>query len=256
MEKIIKMMDVDLSIIDENSLITKIDEYLLDDSLNTILFISTDGMEIAAENDEIRGYVQGFDIVLPGEKILLESSWVSQSVQAKRDTMVADYDAFGSTLENLQKKNRTMFIVGNNEEEIERLRRYCETAQPDLQMVGSYSYDRGLATEAALNEINSHAPDMLLVWLDSETQTKWVAENRQLLNAKLAVAIGGIADKMIRTRESVPPIWKKLGCEQLYRYLFCGRVTDIFRKGIFQKRLEQYNKRKKAEKEEESCGNN
>lgn len=243
MQKKISVMDVEIAVMDESVLISKIDEYLLDDVLNTILFVSMDGLAKSSENEALRQHINTFDIVLPGERALLElagEEGLSEYVRPNKSA--ASYDTLGTVLETLWKNNRTLFIIGRNETEIEHLQSYCKMKQPELQIVGSYSFERELAKEALVNEINSYAPDMLLIILEPEMQASWIADNRQLLNAKLAVAIGGGYDVMVAAIGEVPKFWKTIHCGWFYKFLFQRNVQEKVKKRIFKTRLEQYNK--------------
>lgn len=243
MQKKISVMDVDIAVMDESVLISKIDEYLLDDVLNTILFVSMAGLAKASENEVLRQNMNTFDIVLPGERALLELAPDGEILEnVKPDKAAASYDTLGTVLETLWKNNRTLFIVGRNETEIKHLQSYCKMRQPELQIVGSYSFDRELAKEALVNEINSYAPDMLMIALEPEIQSSWIADNRQLLNAKLAVAIGGGCDMIVAAIGEVPKFWKTIHCGWFYKFLFQRNVQEKVKKRIFKTRLEQYNK--------------
>lgn len=238
MQKKISIMDVNIAVVDETMLMSKVDEYLLDDALNTILFVSMDGLSKASEDKLLCQNMNSFDIVVAGERALLELA----GENIKTEKIAAGYDTLGTMLENLRKSDRTLFIVGENETEIGYLQSYCKMMQPELRIVGSYSFERELAQEALLNEINSYAPDMLLVFLDCGVQEQWIMDNRQLLNAKLAVAIGGAAGMVTGTIGETPRFWKTIHCGWLYRFLFQRNVQEKLKKRIFKAQLEQYNK--------------
>lgn len=240
MQEIISIMGVNVAGIDEAVLIAKIDEYLLDDALNTMWFVSMNGLMKASENETLRDYLNSFDLVLPGDRNLF--ALAGHRIRS-RETRVS-YDTFGTILETLWKNDRTMYIVGENEAEIQLFQDYCKKMQPELNFVGHYAFDSEQAHEAAINEINSHAPDMLLINLECEAQAQWLADNKQLLNAKLAVAVGGVSDMLISSIGEAPSIWRKTHLTWIYRILFRKNVPEKLKARIFKKHLDNYNKNK------------
>ena len=78
-------------------------------------------------------------------------------------------------------------------------------------MAGDCVYSEEIEDAAIVNEINSCTPDILLVDLESSIQEKWIIEHVKLLNAKICIAIGGVAG-IIMAEEKKVPVWiEKIG---------------------------------------------
>lgn len=87
-------------------------------------------------------------------------------------------------------------------------------------MVGSYSCEMDMEDAAIVNEINSHTPDMILLNLPVGVQESWIMEHSSLLNAKLCIAIGGVAELILAMQRETPEWVKKLHLEGLYHRIF------------------------------------
>lgn len=239
MQASVKIMDIDVDMLSNDVFIKKMNEYLTDERLEVILFASTELLNRAVEEEEYRELVDMAELFLPGEEALLSAHHADI---LKAGGMVVSCKSFGLVLENLKKEDRSMYIVSKTEEDLKVLEHYCKRMQPELKIVGSYAYNQGMDDAAVVNEINSHIPDMLLVDLETGVQEKWIMEHVSLLNAKLCIAIGGVAG-LITAQEKKIPLWiKKLHLSGLYHKLVREQwVKKDFRARIFRKKVVQYN---------------
>lgn len=71
-----------------------------------------------------------------------------------------------------------------------------------------------------IKKINDYKPDILLVTYGAPWQEKWLNANRQLLNAKVMMGVGGAFDYLVG-RAKLPPVWvEKIGLEWLWRLIY------------------------------------
>ena len=89
-------------------------------------------------------------------------------------------------------------------------RRLCAT-RPELKIVGTHDgyFDKDLnaiENKAVIEEINSVAPDVLLVAFGMPLQEKWLAENWASINANVALT-GGAAIDYMAGASTRPPRW-------------------------------------------------
>ena len=239
MQASVKIMDIDVDMLSNDVFIKKINEYLTQDKLQVILFASTELLNRAVEEEEYRKYVDMAELFLPGEEALLSAHHADV---LKAGDMVVSCKSFGLVLEKLKKEDRSIYIVSKSDNDVELLKGYCKRMQPELRIVGSCTYDESLDDAAVVNEINSHIPDILLVDLKTGEQEKWIMEHASQLNARLCIAIGGVAN-LIMAQEKKIPLWvQKLHLSGLYHKLVREQsVKKDFRARIFRKKVAQYN---------------
>lgn len=239
MQASVKIMDVDVDMLSNDVFIKKINEYLTNEKLQVILFASTELLNRAVETEEYRRLIDMAELFLPGEEALLSAHHADE---LKAGDMVVSCKSFGLVLEKLTKEDRSIYIVSKSDEDVDVLKGYCKRMQPELRIVGSCSYNEEWDDAAVVNEINSHIPDILLVDLETGAQEKWIMEHVSLLNAKLCIAIGGVAG-LIMAQEKKIPLWiQRLHLAGLYHKLVREQsVKKGFRARIFRKKVVQYN---------------
>ena len=209
MQSSVKIMGIDIDMLSNDVFIEKINEYLKDDKMDVILFASADMINHAAEDDKYHEIIDKAELFLPGEEALLTNYKVDML---------------------------------DSEEDVENLRNYCKKNQPELKVAGDCVYSEEIEDAAIVNEINSCTPDILLVDLESSIQEKWIIEHVKLLNAKICIAIGGVAG-IIMAEEKKVPVWiEKIGLTKLYEKFAIERIPQKFMKAkFFSKRIDRYN---------------
>lgn len=74
MQASVRIMDVDVDMLSNDILISKMNEYLIDERLQVILFASTELLNLAVENEEYHELIDRADLFLPGEEALLSGT--------------------------------------------------------------------------------------------------------------------------------------------------------------------------------------
>lgn len=245
MQASVKIMDIDVDMISNDVFIDKINEYLTEERLHVIFFASTELLNQAVEEEEYRKLVDMADLFLPGEEALLSAHHADI---LKAGDMVVSCKNLGQVLENLKKEDRSLYIVAKSEEDAMLLKGYCEHMQPELKVVGFSACSGEIDDAAVVNDINSHIPDMLLVALDMGLQERWIMEHVSQLNARLCIAIGGVAG-IIMAQEKKTPAWvEKLHMAGIYHKLVREQsVKKDVRARIFRRKVVQYNSQMKEQ---------
>ncbi len=238
MQASVKIMDIDVDMLSNDVFVQKMNEYLTDDHLDVIFFASTEMLDRAMKDESYRQLIDNAELFLPGEEALLAAHHVEM---LEAGGMVVNCHSLGVMLENLQKQDRTLYIIAQSEEEIWKLELYCTAMQPELKVVGKYISDEQMEHDAVVNEINSHNPDMILLNLPVGVQEQWLMEHVALLNAKLCIAIGGVSGLILAQQKETPEWVKKLGLEGAYQRLIKEQtVKKDFKARIFRKKIVQY----------------
>ena len=75
------------------------------------------------------------------------------------------------------------------------------------------------SSDKIIENINNASPDFVFVCLGAPKQEKWIYENKDKLNAKVLMGIGGSLDVFAKEAKRAPQIFIKLNIEWLYRLL-------------------------------------
>jgi N-acetylglucosaminyldiphosphoundecaprenol N-acetyl-beta-D-mannosaminyltransferase len=127
--------------------------------------------------------------------------------------------------ENLTKmaadKGWKVFLLGGWDKVSERAAKRLLKRLPGLKV----AYDQGeeqVGTDEATNKrviekINQFAPDILFVAYNPVKQEKWLAQNREVLKAKIGIGIGGTFNEYMGEFRKAPRWMEKMGLKWLWR---------------------------------------
>ena len=110
----------------------------------------------------------------------------------------------------------SLFLLGSKPGVAEEAGRKLAEKHPGLVIAGTadgyFSDD-----EPVIGQINTAAPDLLLVCLGARKQELWMAGNTGRLNTSLCAGLGGSLDVFAGNVKRAPVFFQKFGLEWLYR---------------------------------------
>lgn len=133
---------------------------------------------------------------------------------------VAGYDLTQRIFSVIKNTKKTVYFLGSSEENVKKAKENMEKKYRGLKIIG---YHNGYFTDEQDNiiieEINSLKPDLILVGLGCPRQEKWIYENREKINTKVMIGVGGSFDVMSGNVKRAPKIFIKLNLEWFYRLI-------------------------------------
>ena len=240
----VKIMGMELDILSEDALQKEVEGYLSNDFLNVIHLISLDYMDAFEENEQIQETLEEADLLLPGEQAILSSSHVDVLATGG---MVVDYRGAGRVCRTDLLRGRTCYLILRDKKEAKVVYRYLASHHPELEVVGLYTSDSGVTDEALVNDINTGLPDLIFMSMESPHAEQWLHENRAKINAKLCVVLGSVMDMILRENIHIPKYVKRLHLGKVYTLLARIPYTDMWRRRIFRKKMDNYNSKKLME---------
>lgn len=133
---------------------------------------------------------------------------------------VAGFDLVQKVFFNLKNTNKTVYFLGSNEENINLAKSIMEEKYKGLKIVGTHNgYFKEEEGNIIIDKINEIGPDLLLVGLGSPRQEKWIYNNKDRLNVKVMIGIGGSFDVMSGNVKRAPSLFIKLNLEWFYRLI-------------------------------------
>lgn len=246
MEAKVNIMGLDVDLISTDSFTKRIEEYLTNDYLNLIFILSTTMVYDAMEHEEYKNTLSKAHMLIPGEEAMLNEF----HVDALRETgIVTNYRCMYQMLDGIKDTNRTMYLVGVNEEDMKHFMKLSKERFPGIQILGAYCVSEDINMELVVNEINGANPDIVTVFMNSPEQENWIVENCAKINAKLCIGIGGIIKKLLEEYKEAPVLFRKLGLENFYHEYVrrtINGIKKIWQNRIFERKVEHY-KNKKGE---------
>ena len=131
-------------------------------------------------------------------------------------------------LEIAESKKMKIFYMGSSRNTLKLIEEKIKSDYDNIE-VGYYSppYKNEFSqhdNELIIKKINKFSPDILFVGLTAPKQEKWINNNLQYLNIKLACGIGAVFDFYSGNIRRAPRWVMKLGLEWIHRSLLSFRL--------------------------------
>lgn len=133
---------------------------------------------------------------------------------------VTGVDTMDKLLQYCGENKKSFFIFGGRPGIAEIACKNIEVKYRGIKVTGYHHgyFDKEDETEI-IDKINNAKPDVLFVCLGAPKQEKWINKNKDKLNCKLAMGVGGSVDVYAGAAKRAPEIFQKLGLEWFYRFL-------------------------------------
>lgn len=212
-----------------NILGVNVDMAGIEDSVTQIMqFLGEDGMHaVYTPNSEIimAAYKDSEFCSLLNRASLLTADgigvvYASRILKKPLSERAAGYDIACRIIEEITKSGHKLFLFGGKPGVADEAKERLEEKNPGIQIVGTRNgYFDKEETPSIINEINESGADIVFVCLGAPAQEKWIDANKNKLNTKVAMGLGGSLDIFAGRVERSPEIWCKLGLEWLHRLI-------------------------------------
>lgn len=237
------IMDLEVDVVTKEILSEQIQQYCREESVHSVLMLTDEILEKAAQDEKYHEMIEKFSMRLPAEEEVLVNCHLKL---LKNGGILTDYHSFYPILNCLEEEKKTVYIVGSNLNEMEQFQIFCEQFYDRLEIVGSCFKDDSVKDETIVNEINTLLPDVVIIALKSPEQEKWMVEQGIKLGVKLCIGTGSAFPDIISYCDGKR---KKMRKWRIYRKLeFVKRsIQKIWHKRIIRNECEYYiYKRKKS----------
>ncbi|PWW31250.1 N-acetylglucosaminyldiphosphoundecaprenol N-acetyl-beta-D-mannosaminyltransferase [Cytobacillus oceanisediminis] len=132
---------------------------------------------------------------------------------------VTGYDTMIDLLALGNEKNFKIYLLGAQQETIEKAVANIGENYPNVEIVGSHNGFFDWDSQEIPNEIQEKKPDLVFVALGVPRQEKWIATNIGRFEKGVFIGVGGSFDVIAGTVERAPEAWQKANLEWLYRLI-------------------------------------
>ena len=189
--------------------------------LGLILNVNAHCLNLCYEDSALRDSLNGADVVFcDGAGVMLAARMLGGRIPAR-----ITYAAWIWRLADFAAaEGFSLYLLGARPGVAQEAARRLRKRYPGLRIVGVrhgyFDPSAGSAeNEAVLEEINTAAPDILLVGLGMPLQERWLTQNRQRLEAGVALSGGAVFDYVSGRVRRGPRLLTKSGFEWLARLL-------------------------------------
>ncbi len=184
--------------------------------LNRPSLIFTPNSEIiymAKNNDDFKKILNSSDInTADGIGVVYAAKILNTPIPER----VAGYDLSRELLKVMNENKLSLFLFGGKPGVADIAKENINSKYPDINICGTENgYFEN--SDKIIEHINQKNPDFLFVCLGAPKQEKWIYENKDKLNCKVMMGIGGSLDVYANVAKRAPKIFIKLNIEWLYR---------------------------------------
>lgn len=130
----------------------------------------------------------------------------------------AGYDIARQVLSKMNYTDHKLFLFGGKPGVAEEAKKNLLKDYPELNIVGERNgYFKSEEEAEIVEQINASGADIVFVCLGAPKQEEWIDRNRDKLNVRVAMGIGGSLDVFAGRVERAPEIFCKTGMEWFYR---------------------------------------
>lgn len=152
--------------------------------------------------------------------------WGSKILGRSIKNRIMGIDLLTELFSLCEEKNHSVYLLGASEETNQSLYKQIKIEFPNLDIAGRRNgfFDVNKDDEI-VKEIREASVDFLVMAMGSPRAHKWFNKNRNKLNIKMTIDVGGGFDALTGIVKRAPKIVQKMNIEWLYR-----RVQDSSRK--------------------------
>ena len=178
-------------------------------------FVNADCLNIACENPTYANLLgQQHDVFADGSGVALAARLRGIAVREN----VNGTDMFPLLCEEAAKQGLSIFLLGGRPGVADGAARNMADEYPDLSIAGAHhGYFDATQEQEIIAMINRSGADILLVGLGAPRQESWIAANRDKLNAKVTMGVGGLYDYYSGRVWRAPIAMRRTGMEWVWR---------------------------------------
>lgn len=131
---------------------------------------------------------------------------------------VPGYDLAVKLLPYMNENKLKLFLFGGKEGIAKKAKENILADYPDIDICGTENgyFD---SSDEIIKKINDAKPDFVFVCLGAPKQEKWIYDNKEKLDCKVLMGIGGSLDVFAKEAKRAPKFFIKLNIEWLYRLI-------------------------------------
>lgn len=180
-----------------------------------IYFVNSETLLLLQNHADQETVLESCEMVLPGTVSVNAS--VNEALGHKRDPFFLESyfdDIFSYAIEH----GCELMLIAGNQEQYESVQTNIHEQWPYLTLSGVFLTEQDASYEHIVNEVNSIAPDVLIMALDETTQLNLLSDYRNQMNAGLIIFTGNILYNKAVSEAKVPESIEKLKIGNLYKW--------------------------------------
>jgi N-acetylglucosaminyldiphosphoundecaprenol N-acetyl-beta-D-mannosaminyltransferase len=217
MRDLINILGVNLDNVTINSAYDRIIDFLKGEGVCVVYTPNSEMIMSAYEQKNLMDVLNSSDLSVPDGIGVVYASRILKKPLKER---VAGFDLAKLLLSKIPNTEYSVFLFGGAHGVADKAKENLEIDYPGIKIVGLHNgYFDVSEEDKIINEINESQADILFVFLGFPKQEHWINRNKDKLNVKVCMGLGGSLDIFAGQVKRAPYIYRRLGIEWLYRLI-------------------------------------
>lgn len=215
MRKTVDILGVPVDSVTMEEAVGRVSSFLTDKGAHTIYTPNAEIMMAAQRDAHLKDILKSADLlVADGAGVVLASKLLGRSVPEK----VSGIDLIMECFRDFSRKHTRFYLLGSKKGVAEAAAQNMERDYPGIEIAGCMDgYFREDEEDEIISRINASDTDILLVAFGAPRQEKWIDRNKERLNVKACIGVGGSLDILSGKTELAPAFFRRNGLEWLFR---------------------------------------
>lgn len=194
-------------------------QFMTETGSRVVYLVNSETLLLLQKNEENRYLVEESELILPGTASV--SASIDQVLGHRRDSFFLE-SYMDAVFDYCIESGCEMLIVAEDEDKFISMQENIHEKRPLMTLSGIYITEQAESLSHIVNEINSVAPDVLMIALQEEKQFELLKEYRNQMNAGMILVVGNILYNQAVSESQVPEPIQKLRIDNLYKWFRTG----------------------------------
>lgn len=215
MRNTLNILGVDIDNVTMQQAVDRLRTFICEGGVHAVYTPNAEIMMDAINEESLRNILGQADLlVADGAGVVLASRILGKNLPEK----VSGIDLVKKSFDIQLDRKIRYFLFGSKPGVVEEAGKNLLKLYTNIEIAGCRNgYFSELDTLEIIDQINSSNADILLVALGAPKQEKWIHENRDKLNVKVCIGVGGSLDVFAGKIKLAPDFFRNNGLEWLYR---------------------------------------
>lgn len=184
--------------------LNNVNDYLREPRLHSIAYVSNSFLQEVGMNKEKKDYFKLLDMTVCDETIEGKDRETGQIALAGGK----GNDFFETVLRNIAAQSRGIYLIGEDENEIENIKNFILSYDGNAKFSGYYIFSKNSEIDDLFNDINNILPSAIITNLPWLYQGKLIAEGRRMLAVSVWIGIlPSMVEANIKKQEVTKKYW-------------------------------------------------
>ena len=201
-----------------NITLSQFEKHIKTDSGDT-QFIVTPNVDFVVRADQDSHFK---DVLNKADLSVCDSAIVyhtSKMVGKPLKSIITGFDAMSALLRDANSRKSGIFLLGSTAENIQSAADNITLAYPNVTLAGVMDGFFNVETETSerVKAINDSGAEYLFIGMGSPRQESWAYQNKDQLNVKFVICVGGLFDIYSGKTKRAPALFQQVGMEWFWR---------------------------------------